>query len=121
MGWKLKNYNLAIQVCFERLIGNSFSLKVGEQTLLYVLDDVHIDWNKEELIFTFDLYKKNDDYGLYWKSKTGEKVLFTMSHFKEFIVEKHDLNHVRYIEILQEDIHEYIVSAVKERFKIHIN
>lgn len=120
MGWKLKNYNLAIQMCFEGLIGNSFSLKVGEQTLLYVLDDVLIDWNKEELVFTFDLYKKDEDFGLYWKCKTGERVLFTLSHFKNYIHEKHDLNHVRYIEILQEDIYEYIATVVKERFKLHI-
>lgn len=120
MDWLIDNYNLAIKTCFETLIGCSFSLKISEETMLYVFDDIDIDWNKEELTLTFNVYKKGEDFGLYWLHKSGDKLLFTLSHFTNFIIEQHDNNKIRYIEVLQHDIHAYIVQAVKNRFKVYL-
>lgn len=118
MKWLLENYNEIILEFFKECLHRSYSINCIGIEYKKRLIDVAVDWNKEELIFTFEKYKKNEDDVLPLMVNPREKIYYTISHFHKFLNEKSDDNPIRYTELLNEDLDEFLIYIVKRSLKL---
>lgn len=118
MKWLLENYNEIILDFFKECLYSSYSINCNGIEYKKRLIDVAVDWNKEELIFTFEKYKKGEHDLLPLMVHSKEKVYYTISHFHRFLYEKGDDNPIRYAELLNEDLDDFMIYIVKRSLKL---
>lgn len=118
MKWVLENYEELVREFFQKCLYRSYSVNCNSIEYKKRLIEIAIDWNKEEIIFTFEKYIKRENDVVPVIVNNKDKVYYTISHFQRFLSEKSDEAPVRYIEILDEDLEEFMKYIVKRSLKL---
>lgn len=118
MKWILENYEQMVLDFFKRNLYSTYTIRCGDVEYMKRLIDIAIDWNKEEFIFTFEKYKKRENELLHMMINPSDKVYYTIAHFHRFLNEKSDDNPMRYKELLDEDLEDFMEYIVKRSLKL---
>lgn len=118
MKWVLENYEALVREFFQKCLYRSYSVNCNGIEYKKRLIEIAIDWNKEEIIFTFEKYMKRENDVVPAIISHKDKVYYTISHFQRFLSEISDEAPMRYIEILDEDLEEFMKYIVKRSLKL---
>lgn len=118
MKWILENYETLVREFFQKCLYRSYSVNCNGIEYKKRLIEIAVDWNKEEIIFTFEKYIKREHDVVPVIINHKDKLYYTISHFQRFLSEISDEAPMRYIELLDADLEEFMKYIVKRSLKL---